>query len=262
MQVPTIVMKTKDDVPDYNSLPGYMPNVGTEKDKMESLKHLSSLGGQYGFFQHVFDTSDSSKGEILNICQYALLAVIPVVVLNKLMARMIPDPDPDASSIELVTEIVIHIVVILLGMILIHRMVTYVPTWSQFRYEPFILTNSILVFLVIVMSLNTKLGLKCSMLYDRTMDYMGWGNSAESNSDPKEKGGRKRYDSASSAVSHHTSQADNSSLVPDISFPSLLPPSQQNNSSGRSSFGSGSSPATGDPFALQSANSLLGSAFN
>jgi hypothetical protein len=254
MQTPTVIMKSNSDPTIYN-LPGFI-NSGLQAEKTDSLKHISSLGGQYGFFNHVFDTSESSKAEILNICQYALLCVVPVVLLNKFMAKMIPDPDPDASTIELVTEIVMQTVIVLIGMIIIHRAVTYVPTWSQFRYEPFILTNSILVFLIIVMSLNTKLGLKCSMLYDRALDVMGWGSTKNEDDDAPKNG--KRY-SATGASSHHISQSDNSSV-------GGQPVQIQTNTSNRSQtiadmFGS-SSTTPAAPSGLQSANSLLGSAFN
>jgi hypothetical protein len=37
------------------------------------------------FFKHVFNFDDDSKGEILNIIQYALLAIIPIILLNKSM---------------------------------------------------------------------------------------------------------------------------------------------------------------------------------
>lgn len=260
MQTPNIIIKSSAGIPDYSSVPGFMMNkFNPDTDKTDSLKHVSSLGGQYGFFNHVFDTSESSKGEILNVCQYALLAIIPVVLLNKFMARMIPDPDPDASTIELITEITMQIVIILIGMILIHRAVTYVPTWSQFRYEPFILTNSILVFLIIVMSLNTKLGLKCSMLYDRFLDFLGWGDLSRNENEDNTHKKNKRYSTPASS-SHNISQADNSSIGGgmDVSFPQL--PVQSSTARAQSMpemFGS-----SGSPIGLASANSLLGSAFH
>ena len=43
------------------------------------------------FFKHVFNFDDESKAEILNIIQYALLAIIPVIILNKLMSKYVPE---------------------------------------------------------------------------------------------------------------------------------------------------------------------------
>ena len=53
---------------------------------MESLEELSkTANGKPGFFKHVFNFDDDSKTEMMNIIQYAVLALIPVVILNKSM---------------------------------------------------------------------------------------------------------------------------------------------------------------------------------
>ena len=100
------------------------------------------------FFSHVFSTSDEDKAEMLNVIQYALIAVIPVVILNKTVQRFIPEADPDKSSIELLVEVVIQLALILIGIILIHRIISFIPTYSGFKYENLTLTNIILGFLV------------------------------------------------------------------------------------------------------------------
>ena len=38
---------------------------------------------------------------MLNVIQYGLMAIIPVIILNKLVHRFIPEADPDKSSLEL-----------------------------------------------------------------------------------------------------------------------------------------------------------------
>ena len=82
------------------------------------------------FISHVFSTRDEDKAEMLNIIQYALIAIIPVVILNKTIQRFIPEADPDKSSIELLVEISIQLVLIFIGIILIHRIISYVPSNS------------------------------------------------------------------------------------------------------------------------------------
>ena len=39
---------------------------------------------------HVFSTRDEDKAEMLNIIQYALIAIIPVVILNKTKPKKNP----------------------------------------------------------------------------------------------------------------------------------------------------------------------------
>ena len=119
------------------------------------------------FISKVFSTTDEDKGELWNVAQYALMAVIPVVSLNKLVQRFIPEADPEKSSIELLAEIAIQLVIIFCGLVLIHRAIVFVPTYSGFKYENLAITNVILAFMVIVFSIQSKIGLKANIIVDR-----------------------------------------------------------------------------------------------
>lgn len=127
-------------------------------------------GNKPTFFSHVFSTTEEGKAEIMNVVQYALLGVIPIVVLNKLIQRFIPDADVEKSSVELLIEILIQLIVMFVGVILIHRIITYVPTYSEFKYESLSLTNVLLAFMILVLSIQTKLGIKVNIMYDRLME--------------------------------------------------------------------------------------------
>ena len=65
-----------------------------------------------------------------------------------------------------------QIIVILIGLFYIHRIVTFVPTYSKDSYPPFQLTNLVLVILFITLSLQTKLGEKASILHERLMNLI------------------------------------------------------------------------------------------
>lgn len=130
------------------------------------------------FFNHVFSTTEDGKAELLNVVQYSTLGVVPVVILNKLINRFIPDADPDKSSIALLAEIFIQLVVMFCGIVMIHRIITYIPTYSGFKYDNLALTNVVLAFLIIVLSIQTKLGLKVNILIDR-LDEL-WNGSENS----------------------------------------------------------------------------------
>ncbi len=129
------------------------------------------------FFTHVFSSTEEDKAEILNIVQYSVLGIVPIVILNKLIQRFIPDADTDKSNLEILAEIFIQMIIIFCGIILIHRVITYIPTYSGFKYEPLILTNVILAFLVIALSIQTKLGIKVNIIYDRLVDL--WNGTSE-----------------------------------------------------------------------------------
>lgn len=137
---------------------------------MDIIQETKLVQNKPGFFSHVFSTTEESKAEIMNVAQYAIMAIIPIVLLNKTIQRFIPDADPDASTIELLAEVIIQVLIIFVGLVIIHRIVSYIPTYSGYKYEPFILTNSILTFLVVVLSLQTKLGLKVNMLFERVVE--------------------------------------------------------------------------------------------
>lgn len=135
---------------------------------MESLDELSKTNGK-GFFKHVFNFNDESKSEMMNIVQYAVLALVPVVIMNKAMQKFVPEADEDKGNFELLGEVVLQVVVMFMGILLIHRIVTYIPTYSGEKYIDFSVTNIILATLVIVLSLQTKLGEKVSILVDRVI---------------------------------------------------------------------------------------------
>lgn len=131
------------------------------------IQEAKAQGGGKTFIGHVFSSAEEDKAEIFNVLQYALYALIPIVVLNKLIQRFIPEADPDKSSLEILLEIAIQVVVIFGGIVLIHRVITYFPTYSGFKYDNLTLTNAILAFLMIVLSIQSKLGTKANIIVDR-----------------------------------------------------------------------------------------------
>jgi hypothetical protein len=138
---------------------------------MESLDELSKTShGKPGFFKHVFNFDEESKAEMLNIVQYSVLALIPVVLINKIMQRFVPEADEEKGSLEITSEILAQVIVMFLVILLIHRIITYIPTYSGEKYASFSVTNIILSMLVIILSLQTKLGEKVSILVDRVME--------------------------------------------------------------------------------------------
>ena len=132
-----------------------------------------------GFLKHVFNFDDDSKYDILNIIQYAIIALIPVIILNKSMSNYVPEADDKKSSVELSAEIIIQIIVMFIGLLIIHRVVTFVPTYSGVKYPDFNIVFIILAVLMITLSLQTKLGEKVSILFDRLMDLWNGTDSSK-----------------------------------------------------------------------------------
>lgn len=139
---------------------------------MDVSRELNETSTKKSFVKHVFDMEDDSQKEIMNIIQYSLLALIPVLILNKTVQTMFPEADDSKNNIELLVEIVGQTIVMFLGMLFIHRLVTYVPTYSKVDYSPLRVTNVVIAFLTIVLSIQSRIGEKANVLFDRLMSYL------------------------------------------------------------------------------------------
>lgn len=130
------------------------------------------------FFKYVFNFDDESKGDLLNLVQYSLLSLVPIVALNKAMAKYVPEADEKKGSLEISAEVVFQILSMFLGLFLINRMVTFVPTYSEKEYpETFNVHFVVLAVLMITLSLQTKLGEKVNILVERL--YELWNGKQE-----------------------------------------------------------------------------------
>ena len=70
----------------------------------------SSDSSQKSFVKHVFNFEDDSKSEILNIIQYSLISIIPIIILNKTMSKYVPESDNKKGTLEISAEILIQII--------------------------------------------------------------------------------------------------------------------------------------------------------
>lgn len=140
-----------------------------------------------GFFKYVFNFDENTKSEVLNIMQYSILSLIPIIVLNKAMQRYVPEAEEQKGSLEILAEVLIQVFVLFLGLFFVNRLVTYVPTYSGSKYPDFSIVNIILVGLVILLSLQTKLGEKVSILCDRVSEL--WDGTTNKKDDKKKKSG-------------------------------------------------------------------------
>lgn len=215
------------------------------------------------FLNHVFSQTEEGKAEILNVVQYSLMGVVPVLILNKLIQRFIPEADPDKSTLELLAEIFIQLIVMFCGIIVIHRIITYFPTYSGFKYESLALTNVILAFLIIVLSIQTKLGIKVNILFDRANDLWNGTSSGDSKENVK------RGVRVNKPVSRHSpSQADylDNSQTQGGMFPPAPVATVRTNAGGMDSYDTmmgrgGPANDFGSMMGPMAANSVLGGSF-
>ena len=155
--------------------------------------------GSVSFFQHVFNFDEDTKCQLMNLSQYAVTAVIPVVILNKTIQNVVPEADDEKRSFEILAEVIGQIILMFTAMFFIDRIITFIPTFSKTKYQEMNLFNIILGFLVIVLSLQTKLGEKVNILLDRLVDRWGGAdNKKEQQNNNNQQGNQ----------THQPSQAD------------------------------------------------------
>ncbi len=91
----------------------------------EPVKHTN------GFMNHLLKFDGDTKGDLLNVIQYSILGLIPVVLFNKNILTLFPAAQEEKGNVELVVEVVGEIITIFLGIFLINRLITYIPTYSD-----------------------------------------------------------------------------------------------------------------------------------
>ena len=194
---------------------------------MESLDEITkNNSSKQGFFKHVFNFDDDSKEEMLNIIQYSIIALIPIIILNKAMQRYVPEADEEKGNLEILAEIIIQVIVMFLGILIVHRIITFIPTYSGVKYASFNVTNIILAVLLIVLSLQTKLGEKISILADRVIEL--WEGTGANKADQGRQGNSAKI-KGNVKVTQPISQnqiAINQSLNSQSTSLSQLPPPQ------------------------------------
>ena len=143
---------------------------------MESTSE-SLVGGaieEKNFFKYVFKFDKETQDEVSNILQYVILAIIPIIILNKAVQQFIPEADEEKGNVTVLAEIIGQLILIFVGIYLVHRIVTFIPTISKRDYSDVNILTFVLPFLVIILSFQTKIGEKVNILFERVLDlYYG-----------------------------------------------------------------------------------------
>lgn len=127
----------------------------------------SSDDSKESFIKHVFYFNDKSKADLLNLTQYSLISIVPIVLLNKLISKFVPEADDQKGSLEISAEILLQVFVMMFGLYMINRFITYFPTYSGTEYANINVIYIVLAALMITISLQTRLGEKTNILVER-----------------------------------------------------------------------------------------------
>lgn len=124
----------------------------------------------FGVFKFIFNFEGDNKSRILNMLQYTILTIVPAILILRGVKHIFPEDDDSKGSFEIVAETVGQLVFIILGIWFTHRLIQYIPTYSGAPYPRFNEITFLLPFILILATMQTKLGAKINILVDRVVD--------------------------------------------------------------------------------------------
>jgi hypothetical protein len=130
-------------------------------------------GNSNSFASYMFSLSEGEKIDILNMLQYVILAIIPILLVNKLIKTYLPPVDRTKSSIELTTEIVIQLVLLFVFIFFIHKLILFIPTYTKNPYPAISFLPIVLPLLIVLFSLDKNLNEKSNILMNKLYVLIG-----------------------------------------------------------------------------------------
>lgn len=143
-------------------------------DNLDSYEVMNGGGlSKESLMSYMFSISTTEKNELMNLLQYILLAIIPVVILLKLMKTYMPPENNKKASVEILIEVVLQLFIIFLAFWFIHKMILFIPTYSASPYPKISIVQLVIPVIFLLVSMKTSLSEKLSILLDRTMVMIG-----------------------------------------------------------------------------------------
>jgi hypothetical protein len=133
----------------------------------DSVKSVQ--GESMGFIHYVFNFDTENKHHIMNMLQYTLLTIIPVLIILRGIKHFIPEDDEAKGSLEILFESIGQVIIIMLAIWFTNKIIQYIPTYSGEHYSKFNEITFVIPFILILATMQTKLGAKFNILIDRLM---------------------------------------------------------------------------------------------
>lgn len=182
-----------------------------------------------GFFNFVFNFDNENKARIINMLQYTLLSIIPVLLVLRGIKHIIPEEDDSKGSLEILAESVGQVILIMISIWLTNKIINYIPTYSGEEYPKFNEISFIVPFILLLATMQTKLGAKFNILIERFMGFVTGKAAATNQQQQQQQQGQNVVRiSQPLAGQHQPSQADyldRNQLLPSNPQLSSLPPS-------------------------------------
>jgi hypothetical protein len=157
---------------------------------MDDEDKIISGGKSDSFVSYLTTISPVEKNELLNVFQYILLAVIPLVLFLKFMKEYIPPENPTKAGVEIATEVLIQLFLIFIVFWFIHKVILYIPTYSTVPYEKLNLIQLVLPVLFLLFCMKSSISEKMSILLERGLVMLGLKPEGMCDEEPKKKKGQ------------------------------------------------------------------------
>lgn len=227
------------------------------------IDNITQTKEPMSFINYLLTLDEDNKNELLNIIQYTVLAIIPIILILKGVKHFVPEEDESKGNLEILLESVGQILFMIVALWFTDRIIRYFTTYSGKEYQVFNSINFILPFLLILSTMQTKLGAKINILIERTMEL--WNGNKETKENIKQEKNVKV--SQPIAGQHQPSQADTldtSQLLPSNRGLTSIP--QQNNPDFNDMYQNTVTPLQGaatpqvnEPIAANDGGSMFGS---
>jgi hypothetical protein len=149
--------------------------IGGYSESEAELQGGSTKMGPSSFFNYVFNFDSDNKAVILNMFQYIIIALIPVVLVLKFVKEYVPEDDEKKDNLEIILEILLQLGVLFIAIYFIDKITRYFPTYSKVPYSKFNEVSFIIPTLLLMFTMQTKLGAKINIIYNRAREL--WGGS-------------------------------------------------------------------------------------
>jgi hypothetical protein len=146
---------------------------------------FTSGGKSDSFVSYLTTITPVEKNELLNVFQYVILAIIPLVLFLKFMKEYIPPENPTKSSIEITTEVVLQLLLIFVVFWFVHKVILYIPTYSKSPYEKLSLIQMVLPVLFLLFCMKSSISEKMSILLERALILTGIRTEGMVEAEPK-----------------------------------------------------------------------------
>lgn len=125
------------------------------------------------FVNYMFTMTDGEKIELVNTFQYIVLAIIPILLVIKLINNYVPPFDNKKSTVEISVELVVQLIILFSLFYFIHKLILFIPTYTKQQYPTVQFLPIVLPLIFILFNLDKNFGEKAQILMNRLLVVLG-----------------------------------------------------------------------------------------